>query len=337
MVHDVLATEANSRTSTGSPRTCPWGTTSPVQIILLIFPGKSYGTGAEQIFKKCPPVGTGTKIKFPSLHSVGQSFAKHNATIGQLQLMIEDVDIAPWGSPFPSTHMELLVLIELRMFRARTMHDSRCKPLVEVDGGGCIFPRATCSYESPVSGGRGCLEEGCLGLPGVFPDIFELRLYQSPPKGAGKMAPRENCRKVSKNFWHFLTIFGVFCHARKLSKSVEKLFDSFWRFLTWPLSAGPFCNPLTLSGEKLKGSLLKGSLLKGSFDKACALTCRFLCLSPLHPHTPPLHPFPFALTFHRKTAPHHPPEPDPKPCEAAYPLEAPKPPKNQSRRKIGQK
>ena len=30
-----------------------------------------------------------------------------------------------------------------------------------------------------------------------------------------------------KCFWHFLTIF-----------------DDFWRFLTWPLSAGPFCGPL---------------------------------------------------------------------------------------------
>ena len=45
------------------------------------------------------------------------------------------------------------------------------------------------------------------------------------------------------------------------------------------------CEPL-LIGEKLEDSLLKGS-----FDKACALTCRFLCLSP-HPPTPsPLFPY----------------------------------------------
>ena len=68
---------------------------------------------------------------------------------------------------------------------------------------------------------------------------------QSPPKGAGKMVPRENCRKVSKNF---LTLFEdfwrFFCPARKLSKSVEKLFDTFWRFLDdfWrgPFPPAPF-------------------------------------------------------------------------------------------------
>ena len=73
-------------------------------------------------------------------------------------------------------------------------------------------------------------------------------LVRSPPKGAGKKVPRENCRKVSKNFLTFLTIFDIFCLARQLSKSVEKLLDTFWRFLTFfdvrALSAGPFCNPL---------------------------------------------------------------------------------------------
>ena len=43
-------------------------------------------------------------------------------------------------------------------------------------------------------------------------------------KGAGKKVPRENCRKVLKNF---LTLFDDFGPARKLSKSVEKLFDIF--------------------------------------------------------------------------------------------------------------
>ena len=47
---------------------------------------------------------------------------------------------------------------------------------------------------------------------------------QQIAKGAGKKVPRENCRKVSKNF---LTLFDVFCPARKVSKSVEKLFDTF--------------------------------------------------------------------------------------------------------------
>ena len=28
-----------------------------------------------------------------------------------------------------------------------------------------------------VSEGRGCLEEGCLGLPGVLPDIFRTAIF----------------------------------------------------------------------------------------------------------------------------------------------------------------
>ena len=30
---------------------------------------------------------------------------------------------------------------------------------------------------TPVSEGRGCLEEGCLGLPGVFPDISRTAIF----------------------------------------------------------------------------------------------------------------------------------------------------------------
>ena len=43
---------------------------------------------------------------------------------------------------------------------------------------------------------------------------------------------------------------------------------------------------------------------------ACALTCRFLCLSPPHPPTLPT---PFPLVSFPQENPHHPPEPDPKP------------------------
>ena len=74
---------------------------------------------------------------------------------------------------------------------------------------------------------------------------------QSPPKGAGKLVPRENCRKVSKNI---LTLFDDFSRFLPCAKDVEKcrkyfwhfmtLFDTFSRFLTRPLSAGPFCGPL---------------------------------------------------------------------------------------------
>ena len=70
-------------------------------------------------------------------------------------------------------------------------------------------------------------------------------------------------------------------------------------------------------GEEI-GEKLKGRSLKSSFDKACALTCRFLRRSPPHPPPPPPHPFPFSLIFHRKTAPEHPPEPDPKPLPQGH-------------------
>ena len=48
-----------------------------------------------------------------------------------------------------------------------------------------------------------------------------------------------------------------------MSKSVEKLLDTFCdfcRFLTWPLSAGPFCNPLkTVTKPNRTGATLKNA------------------------------------------------------------------------------
>ena len=70
---------------------------------------------------------------------------------------------------------------------------------------------------------------------------------QSRPKGAGKLVPRENCQKVSKYFWHFLTIFDVFCPARRMSKSVENIDDVFWR---GPLPLAPFAVHWEKSGTK---------------------------------------------------------------------------------------
>ena len=49
-------------------------------------------------------------------------------------------------------------------------------------------------------------------------------ILRGPPKGDGKLVPHENGQKMSKIF--------------------STLFDDFWRFLTWSLSAGPFCGPL---------------------------------------------------------------------------------------------
>ena len=45
---------------------------------------------------------------------------------------------------------------------------------------------------------------------------------QSPPKGAGKLVPRENCRKVSKNI---LTLFDdSFFALREKCRKVSKIF-----------------------------------------------------------------------------------------------------------------
>ena len=72
---------------------------------------------------------------------------------------------------------------------------------------------------------------------------------QSHPKGARKLVPRESCRKY---FWHFLTIFDFFCPARKMSKSGENMFDTFWRFLMF---LAPFRWPLLRSADFCKSHL----------------------------------------------------------------------------------
>ena len=75
-------------------------------------------------------------------------------------------------------------------------------------------------------------------------------LKKSPAKGTGKMVPRENGRKVSKNFLTlFLTFFDVSCPARKLSKSAETCFDTFWQFVTF-FDVASFRRPLLQSAEK---------------------------------------------------------------------------------------
>ena len=69
-----------------------------------------------------------------------------------------------------------------------------------------------------------------------------------PPKGAGEMVPRENCRKVSKNF---LTLFANFWRFLPCAKIVEKCRKICWHFLTifdvfW---RGPFPPAPAASGQ----------------------------------------------------------------------------------------
>ena len=61
------------------------------------------------------------------------------------------------------------------------------------------------------------------------------------------------------------------------------------------------------------GEKLKARSLKGSFDKRMRVDLPVPLPVPTPPRTLPT-PFPFSLiSFHRKTTPHHSPEPDPKP------------------------
>ena len=62
----------------------------------------------------------------------------------------------------------------------------------------------------------------------------------------------KSVEKLFDTFWRFLALFALRENCRKVSKNFLTLFDDFWRFLTWPLSAGPFCNPLIC--KKLKCS-----------------------------------------------------------------------------------
>ena len=71
-------------------------------------------------------------------------------------------------------------------------------------------------------------------------------------RGRKKGAARKLSKSVEKlfdTFWRFLTFFALRENCRKVSKNFLTLFDDLWRFLTWPLSAGPFCNPLNLEGR----------------------------------------------------------------------------------------
>ena len=57
------------------------GEQSPVRIILLVFfPGKSYGLEGPKNIDKCPPAGTGRKIQFPSKIAMIRISSRSNKT-----------------------------------------------------------------------------------------------------------------------------------------------------------------------------------------------------------------------------------------------------------------
>ena len=64
----------------------------------------------------------------------------------------------------------------------------------------------------------------------------QFRAPQKGPENWCRAKIVEKCRKIC---WNFLTIFDAFCPARKVSKSVENIFDTFWQFLTF-FDVAPF-------------------------------------------------------------------------------------------------
>ena len=73
---------------------------------------------------------------------------------------------------------------------------------------------------------------------------------QNPRKGARKLKLSKSVENIFDDFWRFLTFFALREKYRKVSKIFLTLFDDFWRFLTWPLSAGHFCGPLKNPSNK---------------------------------------------------------------------------------------
>ena len=76
--------------------------------------------------------------------------------------------------------------------------------------------------------------------------LIVLKKIRAPPK-----APENCCRtkfveKCRKTFWHFLMILTFLACAKIVEKQIctcLHTFDKFWRFLMWPLPAGPFYGP----------------------------------------------------------------------------------------------
>ena len=98
---------------------------------------------------------------------------------------------------------------------------------------------------------------------GVWNCIFSADCKRGRKKGAARKWSK-SFEKLFDTFWRFLTFFALRENCRKVSKNFLTLFDDFWRFLMWPLSAGPFCNPLIFSGSEFSnfgaGNLAKIAL-----------------------------------------------------------------------------
>ena len=69
---------------------------------------------------------------------------------------------------------------------------------------------------------------------------FRISWCQKPPSGPKWGRKIGAARRLSKSVKNKFDHFGFFALREKCLKVSENMFDTFWRFLTWPLSAGPF-------------------------------------------------------------------------------------------------
>ena len=85
----------------------------------------------------------------------------------------------------------------------------------------------------------------------------------------------KSVEKSFDTFRRFLTFFALRENCRKVSKNFLTLFDDFCRFLTWPLSAGPFCNPLTIGQAAFFEALLLIWTFSLASDQTASLTYKY--------------------------------------------------------------
>ena len=87
----------------------------------------------------------------------------------------------------------------------------------------------------------------CLSTPAFCRYPLHPTVVRAAQKGGRKIGAArklsEKCRKI------FLTISVMRCPARNVEKR-QKIIDTFEHFLTWALSAGPFCGPLMLQNSR---------------------------------------------------------------------------------------
>ena len=116
-----------------------------------------------------------------------------------------------------------------------------------------------------------------------FPNTLHLSCSEAwgPPQFWKNRAPQKGpenwCRAkiVETSFdtsWRFWTFFALREKCRKVSKIFLTLFGAFWRFLLWPLSAGPFCGPLkkeALSEKAILGATLGNPGHSRSNSRSC--------------------------------------------------------------------